>query len=924
MTPDKYARLKGLFERALETSPRHREVMIEKVRQADEELGRELEALLAAHTDSGEDGTGTDRTHSMDRPVFEFHGPSDREKPSFAKDELLLERFRIVRFIGRGGMGEVYEAEDMEVGRVALKTIRADLAARAGMMERFRQEVQLARKVTSTNVCRIHDLFPFPAGDRRSAAAFLTMEFLEGVTLADRIDSQGALPLPEAEATALQLCAALQAIHEAGVIHRDIKGRNVMLAPRNGVTQAVVMDLGLARESATKADGGITGLTVPGAVMGTPNYMAPEQFEGAQATPATDIYALGVVLYEMVTGKLPFEGSTPMQAAVRRAKSPPPPSSLRGKLPRQWDEVIGRCLEYEPGKRYQSGSEVAEALRGRRPVRLGAYAATAVLLAASVAGVARLPWRNPGPDVPKTVVVLPFENLGGDAANQALCDGLQETTTSMLSQIGSSVQVVPASDLRSNQVKTIADARNKFNADLVLTGSVQKSGDSLQLTLNLNDAKTQRQRDSRILVVKPDEMASLQQQLAGKIDGMLGAGSTLRAQQSGPGETTRDSEAYKLYIQGAGALQDLKLDEAVDDLQKAVDKDPEFSAADGKLAEACVRQYYKSQDTKWLARADSVLNQPARNGQSPEVLFAQAMIWQATGENEKAEALLRQLLRTEPSSVSVLNMLAESLKAEGKDNEAEETYRTAIRLRPGYWPTYNTLGLFYMNLKQHDYQKAEQHFLLGIEAAPQISSLHSNLGVLYSKMGRWKDAESEFRKSIALRPYPLGYSNLGTALFYEGKYADAAGQFEKATELQPANPVNWGNLGDARWQLTGERNRAREAFEKARTLANQKLIVNPENADLRSNYALYLAKLGQTKDTEREIAAAVAQAPEDMDVVFYSARVYAVMGDLPRAFAALKKCLALGHEPREIEEEPDFSPLRQDPRYGELNISRNH
>jgi predicted Zn-dependent protease len=218
------------------------------------------------------------------------------------------------------------------------------------------------------------------------------------------------------------------------------------------------------------------------------------------------------------------------------------------------------------------------------------------------------------------------------------------------------------------------------------------------------------------------------------------------------------------------------------------------------------------------------------------------------------------------------------------------------------------MAAFYMN--QHQYAKAEQAFTAGISVSPEIPALHSNLGALYFTLSQWEDAEREFRKALAIKPYAPGYSNLGTVLFFKGNYADAARQFEEATKLQPTNHVMWGNLGDARGQIEGERERAREAFQKAYSLASQQLVLNPEDVQLRKSYALYLAKLGRAKEAWTEIEAAIQQAPTDMNVRFYSARVYAVTGDLKRAESAAKTSITLGYDPKEVEREPDLKPLQ--------------
>ncbi|MGD2114773.1 MAG: tetratricopeptide repeat protein [Acidobacteriota bacterium] len=283
---------------------------------------------------------------------------------------VLADRFRLVRPLGRGGMGEVFEALDLELGeRVALKTIRPDLTAESLSLQRFRREVQMARRVTHRNVCRIFDVFrhtPSP-GDGADEVVFLTMELLEGETLDRRIARQGVLPVDDALEIGRQLASALDAAHRAGVVHRDFKSANVMLVDDgDGGDRVVVTDFGLARP---QAGANLTAaLTVDGKALGTPDYMAPEQVEGGEVTAAADLYAFGITLYEMVTGRRPFTGDSPLTTAVKRLREPPPPPSAhRPDLSSSWEAAILRCLARRPEERFDSAGDVVRAIEGVRP-----------------------------------------------------------------------------------------------------------------------------------------------------------------------------------------------------------------------------------------------------------------------------------------------------------------------------------------------------------------------------------------------------------------------------------------------------------------------------------------------------------------------------------------------------------------------------
>jgi serine/threonine protein kinase len=299
-------------------------------------------------------------TGAPTQPLAEAGAVAGEPSPIFASDDVVAERYRITRFVARGGMGEVYDAHDLELGaRVALKTIRPDIAADPKVLERFRREIFLARQVTHPNVCRIFDMGFHGGGGER--IAFLTMEYLAGETLSDRI-ARGRLTETEAWPLVEQLAAGLAAAHREGVVHRDFKSANVMLVPRGAETRAVITDFGLARGTPGERLGDAT--TEQRGLVGSPVYMAPEQVAGLEVTAAADVYALGVVLFEMVTGTWPFVDHTPVLTALKRLQEPAP--SARSRVPSldaRWDAAIARCLMRDPRERFASIDEVARALK---------------------------------------------------------------------------------------------------------------------------------------------------------------------------------------------------------------------------------------------------------------------------------------------------------------------------------------------------------------------------------------------------------------------------------------------------------------------------------------------------------------------------------------------------------------------------------
>jgi tetratricopeptide (TPR) repeat protein len=394
MTPELWNRLKPLFEQAVGLSVADREQFIADLK-CEEEVRRELRNLVAAHAESGS---------TLENLAAGIPFLASTIDGQLQANDVLCGRFRIVRKLGSGGMGEVYEAFDMHlIESVALKTIRSSIVGDPEVLERFRREVQLARRLSGENLCRIHELFNPMPGDPLRGGAFFTMELLQGRTLKEEIRSTGALPWKMSIAIAVELCTALTSMHSSGMIHRDIKTGNVMMAERNGAIRPVLMDFGLARELAKPGTKTEAALTQRGVRPGTPATMAPEQFAGEPLSAATDVYAMGVLLYEMLTGCDPFAASDVVEAAILRARPTLPPSTIRPGLPKHLDRVVARCLEVDGSRRYQSATELARDLRtlGSVPARLWAAcrrtqirAIGAGALTLCLAAVAILVWWN--------------------------------------------------------------------------------------------------------------------------------------------------------------------------------------------------------------------------------------------------------------------------------------------------------------------------------------------------------------------------------------------------------------------------------------------------------------------------------------------------------------------------------------------------
>ena len=821
LTSEQWERVKVIFEAVLEKPPGDRTSFLGQWKDEPQVL-QEVERLLASDHEAGD---------FLSPPLSP---PLDSTAPlqSLSAGVLLSERFRILRFLARGGMGEVYEAEDTELReRVALKTIRPELVEDDRILERFKREVHLAKKVTHPNVCRIFDLFRHQlTRDGESAGrslAFVVMELLEGDTLAQRLRHGPRMSAAEALPIALQMASALGAAHDAGVLHRDFKPGNVVLVSSTKGIRAVVTDFGLALRAAD--DTAVrTALTQSGQVFGTPAYLSPEQVESKPLTPASDVYSLGLVLYEMVTGAKPFEDATPLAMALQRLRvDPVRPRELAPDLDRHWEQVILRCLEREPERRFQSGEEVAQALKGEieasRPKRhvaiwLTAAAATIVILAAIGWRVSAIRHRLvPPPTVVEqpikmrpSLAVLPFRNLSGRSETEWIATALPDMLTTELA-VGEKLRTVPgeniaraAADLSLSGKDTLASdtlkrLRQYLGSDYVVLGSYldlgNSSGGQIRVDLRLQDARSgeiiasvsEKGRERAL-----DEVATRAgEDLRGKLG--LQAETAAEATQA-KASLSSSPEAVRLYSEGLAKFRVLDAPAATGLLVRAIAVDPNFALAHSALADAWSMQGY---DAKAQAEAKRALDLSAQLPRESK-LWIEGRYWALNHNWNEAVRIYRTLFEFFPDNLDYGLSLANAQRHARTVDEALATLAQLRRLPP---PARDDPRI---DLAQADvfdvkggYQEQQAAATAAGDRAQTIGAQSLLVGALnriarsLEKQGKLDEAAATAEEASKIASaagerseVALALTVLGIVRFDQGHFAEAREAYQQALALQ--------------------------------------------------------------------------------------------------------------------------------------------
>ncbi len=884
--------------------------------------------------------------------------------------------YKILGLAGAGGMGVVYRALDVKLERtVALKFLPEHVVSTSDDRERFLREARTASSLDHPNIGVIHGL-----EETSSGHAFIVMAYYAGETLVQKM-RRGPLPLAEAVDIAIQMGEGLTAAHAGTVVHRDIKPSNVILT-QNGVVK--IVDFGLARLTST------TGSTQSISTAGTIGYMSPEQTMGKMVDQRTDIWSLGIVLAEMVTGKNPFTRETPAATIFAILNEPPhpideAPDETPDRVPLDLLRVIYRALSKEPATRYQSCREMVADLKevrshlepaaataaaqtdsrgssrasSRTNSRPSSKSSTASTLRQHIEQASRPVW---GTAVAPTsrrhrwlagmgvtavvvavlsflppvrdrvagwfsrpeehIVVLPFENVGNDPANEAVSDGLMDSLAGRLTNLEAGKQslwVVPVSEVRRRKIVDPTSALRELGATVAVEGSLQREGQMIHLTVNLVNTKNLRQIGSVTLEDRAGDFSSLEDEAVARLAKLMRIEVTPETLRATGSAGAPNAGAYESYLKALGYTQRYdkpgNLDLAITALNDAVKTDPRFALGFAQLGEAYRLKYRLDKDSKWLDEALANCQKAQQlDDRLPMVYVTLGKIHGYTGKYDLALQESQRALELDPRNAEAIIGLARSYDSAGRTADAEAAYRKAIALRPDFWDGYNQLAGFFYDHQRRD--EAIAQYRHAIELTPDNAALYLNAGAVYSDMGdkHYPDAEQMLRKSIALEPSYGAYANLGYLYNQEQKYAEGAAATEKALQLNDKDYVVWGNLAIA-YEGLKDQEKAGKAWDRETALLEKAALDTPRDGAVQSMLALNYAKKKLREKAIPRIQSALVLSPDDRIVLENVGEAYEDLGDRSLALKYIEASLQKGFALADLKNIQDLQGLIADPNF---------
>jgi serine/threonine protein kinase/Tfp pilus assembly protein PilF len=870
MKPEDWPRIENILQATLDQSPNERNAFLRQACGSDEELREEVVSLVKAYETS--EGFLEEDLSSIAAEVL---AANDTGSATIGER---LGVYEILGNLGSGGMGEVYLARDTKLGRkIALKILPAEFSTDEKRLRRFEQEARLASNLNHPNICTIHEI-----GETNDGRRFIVMEYVDGVTLREHTKDRR-VPSSEALDLATQIASALSAAHEIGIIHRDIKPENIMIR-RDGYVK--VLDFGLAKltegimaEGSALASAPQFSVTAPGLVMGTVCYMSPEQARGQLVDGRTDIFSAGVILYQMVSGKLPFTGETMSDCLAAVLTADPPPLAVAGEFPSALQAVVDRALEKNPADRFRSANELLTELKTiRRQFELGSpggarsamhptarvwtrfpnFLGRRVLVFAGVGllgVIAVSAWftRRNATARPDSIAVLPFDNKIGQPNSDYLSDGITESIINNLSQLPQ-LRVIPRSSvyrLKAPDSDPI-EVGKKLGVHAILTGRVTRRNDALSVSSELVDVQQNKQLWGRQYTRVMSDALSLQAAISQDIVQQLKLELTVDQQRRLAENHTGDPQAYEVYLKGRYFLNKRGRDnlmKAQPLFEQAIARDPQYPLA------------YVG-----MARTLALLASNETPGYPPRETYARA---RAAAER-------------------------------------------AVQLDPQLAEAYASLGFIDTFDVPIQGKRAENEFKHAIDINPNEPAAHHWYSVELARLGRLKERLVEAKRARDLDAFsPVINANLTSALLDAGELDAALEQGKKTLELEPNFFGAVGFLGKC-YLMQRRYSEAIPLLEKATEMSGRE----PEPT---TDLGIAYAESGRKADAYKIAKELEARLPERGADPGQVAEVYAALGDKDRALRFLEQgveehLLVIG----DIEHEGPFRSMKDDPRYQKI------
>ncbi len=813
------------------------------------------------------------------------------------------ERFHLTGSIGLGGAGCVYKAWDDVLGKfVALKMVQ--LAGPAAEIQ-LRREAAVAQSLTHPSIVRIHDVVTF------RGKTCISMEYVNGTDLAAYLSERGKVDVANVVWIARQVCSGLEAAHKAGIIHCDLKPANIMLEEG----RVRIVDFGLAVELGTPA--------TERAWTGTPVYMSPEQKQRLPVDRRTDFYSLGLVLFELLSGRRPsvseLEQVTPR--ALHKAL---------GQTPRWMRAIISKCLQCRPEDRYASAAEIAADLRrfsgsssqrGNDGVNKRAHglfrmsscaALSFLLIAGGYSGhvISAAAHSHTGSPDFKTIAL--FHIKPQNSSSEAVGDGMDDYLRDALEQS-------PGFRIwRPNPYSEITPGSAVVTkADLIITGSIDQVGN--YATVRLYGMKGDSHRVVFSLAAGASTPFELQQKLLSELVSKLPFASS-REIVGARDSTSANLQSYSLYLRANHIIRNQPtskeaLRQAVDLLNRAIASGPSCALCFTRKADAELMLCDLNHDEKWMRDVLTDVQQAREIDENSEaVVSTAAQVYSRTDRRKEAIMLLESAKKLHPSSARIRHLLGTVLAEEGLYPDALAELKEAVALDPIDVAHLNTLGV--IELQVPDYAVAINAFSKILEIDPGNPAALVNLAGTYLRAARFEEAIRPAEKALQRDASAANYTNLAIANFYVGKQQLSLLLFQQAAKLEPTSEVYVGNLAHAyRWMHMKQH--AEPTYRRAIDLALQEIHTRP-SSEVLANAGLYYAALGKPEAANSYMGQARAKNPSDLDVMYKEAVAAELLGTPSRALDLLRKVCARGYPMALAANNPDLAQMRQLPNFRTL------